>query len=542
MDYGIFIQQPFAETGDRQEVPFEAQPSNVVSWTTGWTIDYTLNIATDPRAKAIERQKNNYLTWAMSSILSQYQRQGTPEWVSASDNGGNPLGYAIGATVIKGGVYYVSTTENNVTEPGVGPGWQAQVRIAATDSQALAGTSTTTLITPATLKAVLDQAPGGVPASTTVAGITRYATTAETTAGLLGSAAVTPAGLKPSLDAKANASNPAISGRVGQTLPGAPNVDQTTWELGANNGLLRWSQKLNGADGSLTWVGRDAAGANPLGLITMFPQPTVFGNISNMVMSFGGSIYVVGRVQADVAASETLSSTTRYATWPETQAGSAVALAISPDKLRAYTAQYYAPINNANFTGTTSVRSNDVGFRWVNPDGRARFYTNAEQGGTKLMFAGCNEAGTFNRILMQMDRLSGTVEVQGDLTSGTIILAPVFRSTSARWKKNLERHIENPLEELAKYQAWDGTWKSDAFEGAANAGDQWFLVADDVAEQRPSLCGFDELGRADSVNYVGYIPLLIAGVNELTEQNKALRAELDELREMVRSLINKESK
>lgn len=537
MRNGIFIQAPFAEQGDKQPIPFESQPTNVVSWANGYTVDYTLNITTDPRAKAIERQKQNYLWWSMSSVLGQYQREGTPEWVSPDDNGGVPLAYAAGATVIHASAYWVSTVANNQTEPGQpGATWQVHARIAATTPQAITGTATDLVITPATLKAVLAAAPGGIPATTTTAGIVRLTTPAEAATGVSDTLAVTPAALKPLLDAKVNVLNPATQGKAVHKLPGNSTTQQVISEVATSNDVVRWSTRFN-ANGSVSVISHDTVSTVPEVITTLFARPDGQGN----VQSFAGSIFASGRIQVGTVATEALVSATRYATYAEVQAGSANNLAVSAKNLADFNRQYYAPINNANFTGQTGVSAGDVGLKWVyQPTGVMLFYTNATFGGSKLGFAGCKDDGTFNSMMLTMDRNTGEISCAADLVVARFTLSSAFRSTSARWKKNLTGRIENARETLAKFKTYEGKWKPDAYPGADPTEDHWFLVADEAAGVRRSLCGFDALGRADSVNYSGIVPLLIASVNELTEENEVLRAEFEELRQMVRSLSNKD--
>lgn len=527
MDFGTFIQQPFAAQGDRQEVPFEAQPSNLVSWETGWTIDYTLNIQTDPRAKAIERQKNNYLSWVMSSILSQYQRQGTPEWVGPADNGGNPLGYAVGATVIYGGVYYVSLTANNITEPGVvGSNWQVHARLAATDVQAAAGTSRQLIVTPASLAYVLSQQSGGQPATTTQAGIVRLSTPAEASAGLLNTIATTPAALKPLFDAKMNSASPQWTTPSFATY----HLNTAEWSLiqrySRVNGTTAWDMQYQPVSNQLRWVSYDVNGANPVEQVKFTPGQ----------LAVQGDIAATGRVYGGYGANQSETGTTRYATQAEVSAAGQAGLAISPSTLRAELLASWAPINGPSFRGGVTVSSGQGGFVFRNyTNNLNRYYFDGEvSGGASLELNTCNDSGAAIGPAFSVQRLTRNVNFNTQVAVAGFCLAGTFRATSARWKKNLEGPIKDPLAILSKFKAYSGTWKDDAFPGSEGLGEQWFLVADEAARIQRGLCGFDEeTGEADSVNYPGIVPLLIASSQALLEQNEILRNELNELRALI---------
>lgn len=118
-----FFRVPFAVSGDVLEIPQALQPSGQVSFTQGYTFDYERVLDYDPDAKAIERDKQNFLFGAITAALKQYQTFGVPEFITSTDNGGTPYAYAKGATVRytgDGGTtweVYESQEDNNEDEP-----------------------------------------------------------------------------------------------------------------------------------------------------------------------------------------------------------------------------------------------------------------------------------------------------------------------------------------------------------------------------------------------------------------------------------------
>jgi hypothetical protein len=113
----VLIIQPFAADGDQAVVP-QTDPNAFVSFTTGYSPDYEINLAAgDPAAKAVERPVQNWLFNMITANLQQYQQNGLPLWYS-----GMPGGYVINAQVLRTNasgnlVPYRSLVNNNVADP-----------------------------------------------------------------------------------------------------------------------------------------------------------------------------------------------------------------------------------------------------------------------------------------------------------------------------------------------------------------------------------------------------------------------------------------
>lgn len=89
------IKTVFADSGDKTTVP-ETNASGFVSFLTGYTPDYELNLASgDPQAKAVERGIQNYLFNALTTGLKAWQSASRPPWYA-----GFPGGYAKWAEVV----------------------------------------------------------------------------------------------------------------------------------------------------------------------------------------------------------------------------------------------------------------------------------------------------------------------------------------------------------------------------------------------------------------------------------------------------------
>jgi hypothetical protein len=109
---------PFAENGDFQEIPMDAQPDDTVSYDEGYTFDYSRPAGSSPLAKEVGRQKFNGLMQDITGNIKDYQENGAPEWFEDTD-------YARGARVKHSGDYWTCIIESGTTdeEPGTGEDW-----------------------------------------------------------------------------------------------------------------------------------------------------------------------------------------------------------------------------------------------------------------------------------------------------------------------------------------------------------------------------------------------------------------------------------
>src|SRR5690606_33145867 len=117
-----------------------------------------------PGTKPVPRDETNGIYYDLSDNIRQYQLVGTPPWHPATDNGGVAIAYPIGARVYHVNKVWRSLLAANTVEPGTDANaWSEDVQFG--------------------------------PASTTVAGVMRFATVPEALARAANNRAVTPEGL-----------------------------------------------------------------------------------------------------------------------------------------------------------------------------------------------------------------------------------------------------------------------------------------------------------------------------------------------------------
>lgn len=91
---------PFANSGDKTSIPDASQPSGSVSFEDGWTPDYEKDQATDPDAKDVSRQNENYFKFSVTESLKEIQEIGFKPYdplvnypIGASTFGSDGLNY-----------------------------------------------------------------------------------------------------------------------------------------------------------------------------------------------------------------------------------------------------------------------------------------------------------------------------------------------------------------------------------------------------------------------------------------------------------------
>jgi hypothetical protein len=124
-----FFKVPFASGGDVTPIPNDATGDGSVSFQIGYGVNYSLDPATNPSALLVERTKQNALFGDMTEALQQYQIVGTPEFITDTDNGGDPYEYGAGARVryradpADPWVTYISLVDANDELPTVTTHW-----------------------------------------------------------------------------------------------------------------------------------------------------------------------------------------------------------------------------------------------------------------------------------------------------------------------------------------------------------------------------------------------------------------------------------
>jgi len=118
---------PFATAGDKAAIPDDYQPSGSVNYESGYGPDYELVLGVDPAAKPFPRDQNNQMMFDITENIQQYQQNGTPEFITTSDNGGSPFPYSKNARVRydngSGYEVYTSLVDNNTSLPPDATKW-----------------------------------------------------------------------------------------------------------------------------------------------------------------------------------------------------------------------------------------------------------------------------------------------------------------------------------------------------------------------------------------------------------------------------------
>ncbi|PSZ18179.1 hypothetical protein [Escherichia sp. 4726-5] len=118
-----FIKVPFASSGDKAAVP-DTDAGGGVNMTQGYGQAYSLDPATDPSAKRIERDKMNWLFNRITQAINEIQSGGVAPFITSADNGGSAFSYGKGALVSLSGVVYQSLVASNTSTPP-GANWSA---------------------------------------------------------------------------------------------------------------------------------------------------------------------------------------------------------------------------------------------------------------------------------------------------------------------------------------------------------------------------------------------------------------------------------
>jgi len=136
----MFFRTPFGANGDLTAIPNDEQVDGSVSMEEGYGFDYSRDPETDPLAKDVERDRQNWLFNEITKALQQYQTYGFPEFIEASDNGGSPYSYSKLAYVRyddgAGYAIYYSLVDSNTSNPTDATKWS---RVGGSTSAFLTG-------------------------------------------------------------------------------------------------------------------------------------------------------------------------------------------------------------------------------------------------------------------------------------------------------------------------------------------------------------------------------------------------------------------
>lgn len=119
---------PFANVGDRADIPDAIQPSGSVSYEQGYGSDYELDLITDPSAKAFPRNQNNQFCYDVTENIQQFQQYGVPLFIPSMTNSPGTYSYDAGVCVRydDGGGFkiYQSLVSGNTALPTDSTKWQ----------------------------------------------------------------------------------------------------------------------------------------------------------------------------------------------------------------------------------------------------------------------------------------------------------------------------------------------------------------------------------------------------------------------------------
>lgn len=108
---------PFAEQGDRANVPDDTQPDGSASFAEGWGPDYE-RPSTDLRYKPVSRQVMNGLFHDITQAIQEMQQQGVGDWTAAA------APYPLNAIVRHLDRVWLSTQAQNTAQPSIGTEWR----------------------------------------------------------------------------------------------------------------------------------------------------------------------------------------------------------------------------------------------------------------------------------------------------------------------------------------------------------------------------------------------------------------------------------
>lgn len=110
-----YFDVPFANSGDKTTIPDASQPSGDVSFQEGWTPDYAKDQTTDPNAKDVPRQSENYFKFVVTEAIKELQEYGSKPY-------SNLVNYPVGAHVPgSDNFWYVATAANGPDTSVVDP-------------------------------------------------------------------------------------------------------------------------------------------------------------------------------------------------------------------------------------------------------------------------------------------------------------------------------------------------------------------------------------------------------------------------------------
>lgn len=114
-----YVRTPFAVAGDRTSIPNTDPGDGTVNFQQGFPVRYSQDPETG--GARIPRDKYNELMYIVTEAIQKYQQRGTPDFITAVENGGAAYPYAKYSRVLyddgSGEKVYVSRIDNNTSLP-----------------------------------------------------------------------------------------------------------------------------------------------------------------------------------------------------------------------------------------------------------------------------------------------------------------------------------------------------------------------------------------------------------------------------------------
>lgn len=113
-----FFKVPFALSGTKSTIPDEKQADGSMSMQEGYNENYERNPLTDAKSKKIERDRMNYLFYAITDALGEIQRYGLPTWNEVI------APYELGTVCYFNNEVWKSKIAENSDKPGITDNWE----------------------------------------------------------------------------------------------------------------------------------------------------------------------------------------------------------------------------------------------------------------------------------------------------------------------------------------------------------------------------------------------------------------------------------